>query len=63
MRYTVHCGDVHQVFEFGSAWTDSMLRKRFEQLLHRVEVAPGLVLQDEHGKLSRLRVVAELELA
>jgi hypothetical protein len=61
MKYTVHCGDVHQVFAFESAWTGEMLNKRFDQLLRRVEVAPGLVLRDENGKLWRPRVAIELD--
>lgn len=61
MKYVVHCGDVHQIFAFDSAWTDTMLRRRFEQLLRRVEVAPGLVLRDKAGKLWKSKVVIELE--
>lgn len=61
MKYTVHCGDVHQVFAFDSVWTDVTLRKRLGELLRRIEIAPGLVLQDETGKLWKPRVVVELE--
>ena len=60
-RYVVHCGDVRQTFAYGSKWTDTALRKKLAELLQRVEVAPGLILQDEAGKLWKLKVILELE--
>lgn len=61
MKYIVHCGDVHQVFAYDSTWTDTALRRRLEQLVRKVEIAPGLLLLDENKKLWKLRISVDLE--
>lgn len=61
MKYTVYCGDAQQLFVFGAVWTDIELLEQFNKLFQQVEVAPGLVLQDENGKQWKPKMVFKLE--
>lgn len=63
MLFIVHCGDAHQIFSYGSTWSSGALEKRVLELMSRVEVAPGLVLRDESGKLWKLKLGVRMEKA
>jgi len=49
----VHCGDLRQIFDFGSKWSRDKLHARLEELKRKTDFLPGLVFRDERGLLWR----------